>query len=75
MTISAYETLDYVATCFLAEQCCKLKELKSWKLTSKNLDDNINNVKVSRDQALLNLQNDYINNKAKNKQGEGGRIV
>jgi hypothetical protein len=44
-------------------------------LTSKNLDDNINNVRVSKDQALLNLKNDYINNKANNKQGEGGRIV
>lgn len=67
LTVSAYETSNHAATCFLVEQCCKFKELKSCKLTSKNLDDNINIIRVSRGQALLNLKNDYNNNKANNK--------
>jgi hypothetical protein len=75
LTVGAYETTDCVATCFLTKQCCKLKELKSYKLTSKNLDDSINMVRVSRGQALLNLKNDYNNNKVNNKQGKGERIA
>jgi len=67
LTVSAYENSDHATTCFLAKQCCKFKELKSCKLTSKNLDDNINTIKVSRGQTPLNLKNDYINNKANNK--------
>ncbi len=35
----------------------------------------INTIRVSRDQVLLNLKNDYSNSKANNKQGEEEKVV